>query len=100
MQLIEYASTDPARWTNDNLIVIGILSLVLNHSTINTLTEASKIILFNSSLISTIDNMVHEARQKGPAIVDLDEGTSYGEKIIFVLLLNYFSLKRSDHATH
>ncbi|PON95525.1 Armadillo-type fold containing protein [Trema orientale] len=99
MKLLDYFITaEPAsNWTQDNLLVIGILSLILNHSMSNAFIEASKIILFNSSLVSTIDSMVHEACLKGPALVDHDEGTSYGEHLVFVLLLSYFSLK-SLHA--
>ncbi|XP_062105093.1 protein PUTATIVE RECOMBINATION INITIATION DEFECT 1 [Humulus lupulus] len=99
MKLMDYfISSEPARnWTQNNLIVIGILSLILNHSTSNALIEASKSIFFNSSLISTIDSIIHEACLKGPALVDHDEGSSYGEHLVYVLLLSYFSL-RSLHA--
>ncbi|KAF4365046.1 hypothetical protein F8388_001794 [Cannabis sativa] len=100
MKLMDYyISSEPARnWTQNNLIVLGILSLILNHSTSNALIEASKSILFNSSLISTIDSMIHEACLKGPALVDHAEGSSsYGEHLLYVLLLSYFSL-RSLHA--
>lgn len=82
------------KWTQDNLLVISIFSLILNHSMSNALIEASKTILFNSSLVSITDSMIHEACLKGPALVDHDEGTSYGEHLVFVLLLSYFSLKR------
>ncbi|KAM6545389.1 hypothetical protein CsatB_026125 [Cannabis sativa] len=100
MKLMDYyISSEPSRnWTQNNLIVLGILSLILNHSTSNALIEASKSILFNSSLISTIDSMIHEACLKGPALVDHAEGSSsYGEHLLYVLLLSYFSL-RSLHA--
>ncbi|XP_024025981.1 protein PRD1 isoform X2 [Morus notabilis] len=95
MKLVEYfiPTESAGRWNHDNLLVIGILSLALNHSTTKVLMEASKSILFNSSLVSVIDNMIHEACLKGPALADHDEGTSYGQRLVFVLLLNYFSLK-------
>lgn len=83
------------RWNLETLVVIGILSLVLHHSTNEALVEASKTILFNSSLVSAINSTVHAAILKGPALVDHDEGTSIGETLIFALLLNYFSLRRS-----
>lgn len=90
-----FITAEPAgNWTRDNLLVIGILSLILYHSIGNALIEASKTVLFNSSLVSTIDSMIHEACLKGPALVDHDEGTSYGEHLVFMLLLTYFSLKR------
>ena len=81
-------------WTRDDLLVIAILSLALNHSTSKALMEASKTILFNSSLVSIVDSMICEACLKGPALADHDEGTSFGQRLVFVLLLNYFSLKR------
>ncbi|KAL9276477.1 hypothetical protein ACSQ67_025979 [Phaseolus vulgaris] len=37
--------------------------------------------------------MKSAASLKGPALVDLDEGTSTGETLIFVLLLHYFAVK-------
>ncbi|KAL5542709.1 hypothetical protein UlMin_010419 [Ulmus minor] len=89
--------TEPAdRWRENHLLVIAILCLFFNHCTAETLVEASKTILFSSSLVSVIDSMIHEALLKGPALVDHDEGTSYGEHLLFVLLLNYFSLKSLD----
>lgn len=81
-------------WNHESLLVIGILSLVLHHSTNGVLVEASKSILFKTSLISAINSTISAAILKGPALVDHDEGTSLGQSLIFVLLLNYFSLRR------
>ena len=82
-------------WNVESLVVIGILSLVLHHSANEALVDASKTILFNSSLVSAINSTIRAASLKGPALVDHDEGTSIGETLIFALLLNYFSLRRS-----
>lgn len=83
------------RWNQGSLVVIGVLSLVLHHSTNEVLLEASKAILFNTSLVSAINSIIDAAHLKGPALVDHDEGTGIGESLIYVLLLNYFSLRRS-----
>ncbi|KAL1350072.1 hypothetical protein HN51_026526 [Arachis hypogaea] len=84
--------------SNESLFVIGILSLILHLSTSKALEEASKTILFNTSIISAVNTAVCAAASKGPALVDHDEGTSIGETLIFVLLLHYFAI-RSLHAT-
>ncbi|OVA12984.1 hypothetical protein BVC80_1157g24 [Macleaya cordata] len=77
----------------EGLLVIGLLSLVLHQSTNQAFKEASKAILLNTSLISAINNVVHAACSKGPALIDHDENTASGETLIFVLLLYYFSLR-------
>lgn len=81
-------------WTAENLIVIGILSLILHHSTNQALIETSKTILLSTPLVSILDNTIHVACSKGPAIIDHDEGTTNGEPLLFLLLLQFFSLRR------
>ncbi|XP_024192213.1 protein PUTATIVE RECOMBINATION INITIATION DEFECT 1 isoform X2 [Rosa chinensis] len=94
VKLINSITTKAAdMWNHECLLVIGILCLILHHSANAVLTEASKTIIFSSSLVSTINSAVHAACLKGPALVDHDEGTSSGEILIFVLLLNYFTLR-------
>ncbi|KAG6667620.1 hypothetical protein CIPAW_01G113500 [Carya illinoinensis] len=95
MKLMENLDTSEAadRWNQGSLVVIGVLSLVLHHSTNEVLLEASKAILFNTSLVSAINSIIDAAHLKGPALVDHDEGTGIGESLIYVLLLNYFSLR-------
>lgn len=83
------------RWNHESLLVIGICSLILYHSTNKVLVEAAKTIISNTSLVSAINSKICAANFKGPALVDHDEGTSIGEILIFLLLLNYFSLRRS-----
>ncbi|KAK9288539.1 hypothetical protein L1049_016998 [Liquidambar formosana] len=80
-------------WTQESLLVISILSLILHHSTNGALTEASKTVLLNASLFSTINNMIHAACSKGPALIDYNEGKGTGKTLIFVLLLHYFSFR-------
>ncbi|KAB1213495.1 Protein PRD1 [Morella rubra] len=95
MKLMEHFEPPVAAdsWNHESLLVIGILSLVLHHSTNGVLVEASKSILFKTSLISAINSTISAATLKGPALVDHDEGTSLGQSLIFVLLLNYFSFR-------
>lgn len=81
-------------WSEEGLRVIAIFSLILHQSTNEVLVEASKTIVFNTSLVSMINSMIHAACSKGPALFDYDEGTSTGENLIVVLLLYYFSLRR------
>ncbi|KAA8548339.1 hypothetical protein F0562_000023 [Nyssa sinensis] len=99
MKLMDYLIPTVAAdgWTQECLIVIGILSLILHHSTNQALVEASKTILLSTPLVSTVKNLIHLACSKGPALSDHDEGTKSGETLIFVLLLHFFSL-RSVHA--
>ncbi|PRQ38312.1 hypothetical protein RchiOBHm_Chr4g0412451 [Rosa chinensis] len=94
VKLINSITTKAADvWNHECLLVIGILCLILHHSANAVLAEVSKTIIFSSSLVSTINSAVHAACLKGPALVDHDEGTSSGEILIFVLLLNYFTLR-------
>ncbi|KAK6161623.1 hypothetical protein DH2020_005004 [Rehmannia glutinosa] len=80
-------------WTDEVLIILGILSLILHHSTKEALTEASKIIILNVPLVSTINTAISEACSKGHALFDHDEGTKTGEILIFVLSLLFFALR-------
>ncbi|KAL2463395.1 putative recombination initiation defect 1 [Forsythia ovata] len=95
---IDYMSSMVAAdgWTEEGLIIIGTLSLILHHSMNQAMTEASKIILLSAPLVSTIDNTVSEACSKGPALLDHDEGTKTGEILIFVLSLLFFSLRSAQ----
>ncbi|XP_071736221.1 protein PUTATIVE RECOMBINATION INITIATION DEFECT 1-like [Rutidosis leptorrhynchoides] len=79
--------------TQEALLVISILSLILHHSLHQNLIEASKTILMNTQLISLVDKTIHDACLKGPELLDHDETTQTGENLIFMLLLNYFCQK-------
>ncbi|KAL4273284.1 hypothetical protein GQ457_13G028810 [Hibiscus cannabinus] len=80
-------------WNHEALLLVGILSLILHHSSSHALIEASKSIIFNASLISTINSTVQVVSSKGPALIEHDEGTSSGENLILLLLLYYFTLR-------
>ncbi|XP_038715800.1 protein PUTATIVE RECOMBINATION INITIATION DEFECT 1-like isoform X2 [Tripterygium wilfordii] len=99
IKLMDFLITtlDVEGWNCEGLEVIGILSLVLHHSTNKVLLEAAKAIIFNTSLISSINSMIRTACSKGPALFNCDEKTGMGEALIYMLLLFYFSL-RSLHA--
>lgn len=75
-------------------LILGILCLVLHHSTDGALVEASKAVLLNTSLASTLSSAIHVACPNGPAMHNIDEGTKAGETLIHVLLLHYFAFKR------
>lgn len=90
--LIATATADG--WTHEGLMIIGILCLILHHSTNQALVGVSKSILLSSSVVQTINKTIREACSKGPALFDHDEGTNVGASLIFLLLLNYFSFKR------
>ncbi|PIA29814.1 hypothetical protein AQUCO_05800113v1 [Aquilegia coerulea] len=80
-------------FSQEGLIVIGILSLVLRLYNNKALVEASKAILLNTSLVSTMNTVIQSACSKGPALVDHDEETLTGETLIFLLLLYFYSLR-------
>ncbi|KAK6266107.1 hypothetical protein QUC31_016944 [Theobroma cacao] len=80
-------------WNQEGLLLVGILSLILHHSSNKVLIEASKSLICNASLISTINSTVQAVSGRGPALIEYDEGTSSGENLIFLLLLYYFSLR-------
>ncbi|KAM7465531.1 hypothetical protein LguiB_013093 [Lonicera macranthoides] len=84
-------------WTQEVLLAVAILSLILHRSTNQVLVEASKIILLSTPLVSTINSTISENCSKGPALVNQDEGSKTGETLIFLLLLHYFSLRRLMH---
>lgn len=81
-------------WTEEGLLILVILSLILYHSTNQAMIQASKIILLSAPLVSIINNSVSEACSKGPALLDHDEGTKPGEILIIVLSLIFFSFRR------
>ncbi|KAL1807105.1 hypothetical protein ACET3Z_030173 [Daucus carota] len=99
MKLMDYliATATADGWNHEGLMIIGILCLILHHSTNQALLGVSKSILLCSALVQIITKTIREACSKGPALTDHDEGTNVGASLIFLLLLNYFSFK-SMHA--
>ncbi|KAE9585744.1 hypothetical protein Lalb_Chr24g0394531 [Lupinus albus] len=102
MKMMDY-TISPKNMDNSShefLFVIGILSLILHLSISTALEEASKQILFNTSLISAVNTIVCAVSSAGPVLVDHDEGTSTAKPLIFVLLLDYFAIKRYASSQH
>jgi putative copper export protein len=86
---IDYTSSG-----QEHKIVVGILCLVLHHSSSNFLIEPAKAIILNSSLVSLTDVVVNNACVKGPSLFQHNQETTFGEFLILVLLLVFFSLRR------
>ncbi|MQL90768.1 hypothetical protein Taro_023379 [Colocasia esculenta] len=99
VKLLEWLSPHLAEDTcsTEVHLVVGILCLILHHSTSHALTEASKAILLNACLVSAVDHKIQAACAKGPALVNYNEETDMGEFLLLILLLHLFSL-RSLHA--
>ncbi|KAG9446020.1 hypothetical protein H6P81_012148 [Aristolochia fimbriata] len=80
----------------DEYLLMGILSLILHHSTKQSLREASSAILRSNALIAVVKHIIKAACAKGSALADHGEETS-GQTIIYALQLYFFSIK-SCHA--
>lgn len=95
LQLLEFLNAKLASNScgEEGSLIIGILCLILRHSTNHVLKEASMAILTCKSLVSTVDAIIQRVCTKGPSIVDQEEAGP-GECLIFILLLYFFSLKR------
>nr|pir hypothetical 15.1K protein - Arabidopsis thaliana [Arabidopsis thaliana] len=71
---------------HEDMVVIGILSLVLYHSSDGALVEASRNIVSNSYLVSAINTVVDVACSKGPALTQCQDETNIGEALAFTLM--------------
>uniref|UniRef100_A0A0E0DCQ7 Protein PRD1 n=1 Tax=Oryza meridionalis TaxID=40149 RepID=A0A0E0DCQ7_9ORYZ len=74
-------------------ILIGILCLILNHSANKVLIEPAKAIILNNCLVLLMDGIVQEACAKGPSLFQHNQETTFGELLILMLLLIFFSLR-------
>lgn len=91
---LDYTSSN-----EEHKILIAILCSVLHHSANKVLVEPAKAIILNSSLVSLTDVIVHKACAKGPSLFQHNQETSFGEFLILVLLLVFFSLRRYEAVT-
>ncbi|GAB2267207.1 hypothetical protein Dimus_002192 [Dionaea muscipula] len=57
-------TTMETEWTEGGLLLLGVLSLILHHSTHQVLVETSKFLVLNRSLASTIRNTITEVCAK------------------------------------
>ncbi|CAN8324417.1 unnamed protein product [Cochlearia groenlandica] len=77
----------------EGMVVVGILCLVLYHSSNGALVEASKSIVLNSYLVSTIHIVVDVACSKGPSLTQYQDESDIWEALAFTLPLYFFSLR-------
>ncbi|XP_010532711.1 PREDICTED: protein PRD1 [Tarenaya hassleriana] len=95
IKLLNYFSMQGTVLTqnHETLIMVGILCLVLNHSSSGALLEASKSIVLSPVLASKMHTVVDAACSKGPALGENYHGTDIGNSLAFVLLLSFFTMK-------
>ncbi|KAI4370429.1 hypothetical protein MLD38_018783 [Melastoma candidum] len=94
MKLIyQLINTGKIRSSSLDNIIIGVLCMILHHSTNGAFIESAKTILLNPSLATSLMNTVQTYCSNGPAMLDLIETTNAGETLLNVLLLQYYALK-------
>ncbi|KAL9240084.1 hypothetical protein vseg_014344 [Gypsophila vaccaria] len=79
-------------WMEEHLISIGILSLLLHHSTQGVLAKTSQFILLNTSLASRIRSTIDQFNASGPALIEQEDGTDTEQAFIFILVFYQFYL--------
>ncbi|KAJ3675756.1 hypothetical protein LUZ60_004798 [Juncus effusus] len=84
---------DSTQFNEQKNIILSTFCLILHQSTNQVLQELAKAVLLNGSLICLMDQVVNEACLKGPALSEINEESSLGESLSFVMLLSFFSLK-------
>lgn len=96
LQLLEFihSGIDYTSHDHEHKILIGILCLILHQSANKNLVEPAKAIILNTSLVSLTDCIVHEACAKGPSLYQYNQEATFGEFLILLLLLAFFSLRR------
>uniref|UniRef100_A0A803LTJ2 Uncharacterized protein n=1 Tax=Chenopodium quinoa TaxID=63459 RepID=A0A803LTJ2_CHEQI len=80
-------------WTEEHLLVLGVLSLVLHHSTQGVLIETARFILLNSPLASLMRATVDGLLANGSASIEQEEESDTERTLVFLLLFLYFYLK-------
>ncbi|XP_033142017.1 protein PUTATIVE RECOMBINATION INITIATION DEFECT 1 isoform X2 [Brassica rapa] len=90
LSLRDTAITQP---DHEGMMVIGILCLVLYHSSHGALLDSSRIIMVNSYLVSAINNVVDVACSRGPALTQSQDETEIWEALAFTLPLCFSSLR-------
>uniref|UniRef100_A0A7N0TTA4 Protein PRD1 n=1 Tax=Kalanchoe fedtschenkoi TaxID=63787 RepID=A0A7N0TTA4_KALFE len=82
-----------SRCSLESAVVIGILSLILNHSAGGVLTESAKIILLNTSWAPAIKKLTDASCSTSQAVNDSEIYDGSVETLLLVLLLQHFSQK-------
>ncbi|KAG2331535.1 hypothetical protein Bca52824_002715 [Brassica carinata] len=95
IKLLNYLSLRDTAITQNHeaMMVIGILCLVLYHSSQGVLLNSSRITVVNSYLVSAINNVVDVACSRGPALTLSQDETDIGEALAFTLPICFFSLR-------
>ncbi|KAF8085132.1 hypothetical protein N665_0679s0008 [Sinapis alba] len=95
IKLLNYLSLRDTAITqnHESMMVIGILCLVLYHSSHGALLDSSRIIVVNSYLVSAINNVVDVAYSRGPALAQSQDENNIEEALAFTLPLYFFSLR-------
>ncbi|KAJ4905845.1 putative recombination initiation defect 1 [Raphanus sativus] len=95
IKLLNYLSLRDIAITqnHEGRMVIGILCLVLYHSSHEALLNSSRIILVNSYLASAINTVVDVACARGPSLTQSQDETDIGEALAFTLPFYFFSLR-------
>lgn len=96
MQLLDsFTSTMMTNgWTEEHLLVLGVLSMVLHHSTQGALVETAKFILLDSSLASLMRATVKGFFANGSASIEHEEESDTEHALVFLLLFIHFYLRR------
>lgn len=94
LQLVKNLSTilTSNRCSTESVTVIGILSLILNHTANGVLHESVKILLLSTSWVPAVKKLVDATCSRNQKDSDIDEGSI--ETLLLMLLLQHFSLKR------
>ncbi|KNA23532.1 hypothetical protein SOVF_024000 [Spinacia oleracea] len=80
-------------WTEEHLLVLGVLSMVLHHSTQGALVETAKFILLDSSLASLMRATVKGFFANGSASIEHEEESDTEHALVFLLLFIHFYLR-------
>ncbi|CAM8987913.1 unnamed protein product [Rhodiola kirilowii] len=96
VKLVENMSTilTSNRCSHENALVIGVLSLILNHSAHGVLKESAKIILLSTSWVSAMKKLIDATCSTSQTLEGSDMYDGSAETLLLLLLLQHFSQKR------
>ncbi|CAM8987912.1 unnamed protein product [Rhodiola kirilowii] len=95
VKLVENMSTilTSNRCSHENALVIGVLSLILNHSAHGVLKESAKIILLSTSWVSAMKKLIDATCSTSQTLEGSDMYDGSAETLLLLLLLQHFSQK-------
>ncbi|CAM8998054.1 unnamed protein product [Rhodiola kirilowii] len=96
VKLVENMSTilTSNRCSHENALVIGVLSLILNHSANGVLKESAKIILLSTSWVAAMKKLIDATCSTSQTLEGSDMYDGSAETLLLLLLLQHFSQKR------